>query len=49
MRMGMRTPPGQVFSQNEKAKDRKGTLIRLLKFVMENRSEEHTSELQSPS
>ena len=36
MRMGMRTPPGQVFSQNEKAKDRKGTLIRLLKFVMEN-------------
>ncbi len=36
MRMGMRTPPGQVYSQNEKAKDRKATLLRLLKFVMEN-------------
>ncbi len=34
MRMGMRTPPGQVFSQNEKARDRKATLLRLLKFVM---------------
>lgn len=32
----MRTPPGQVYSQNEKAKDRKATLLRLLKFVMEN-------------
>ena len=34
--MGMRTPPGEVFSHNEKARDRKATLLRLLKFVMEN-------------
>jgi len=34
MKMGMRTPPGQVFSHNEKARNRKATLLRLLKFVM---------------
>ena len=32
--MGMRTPPGQVFANNEKARDRKATLLRLLRFVM---------------
>ena len=36
MRMGMRTPPGEVFAHNEKAKDRKGTLLRLLRFVMQH-------------
>ena len=36
MRMGMRTPPGQVFANNEKARDRKATLLRLLKFVMQH-------------
>ena len=35
MRMGMRTRPGEVFANNEKAKDRKGTLLRLLRFVMQ--------------
>ena len=34
--MGMRTPPGQVFANNEKARDRKATLLRLLKFVMQH-------------
>ncbi|MBP5386566.1 MAG: ABC transporter ATP-binding protein [Prevotella sp.] len=34
MRMGMRTRPGEVFANNEKAKDRKGTLLRLFRFVM---------------
>ncbi|MBQ4223636.1 MAG: ABC transporter ATP-binding protein, partial [Prevotella sp.] len=33
--MGMRTHPGEVYSQNEKAKDRKATLLRLFKLVME--------------
>ena len=33
--MGMRTRPGEVFANNEKAKDRKGTLLRLLRFVMQ--------------
>ena len=32
--MGMRTRPGEVFANNEKAKDRKGTLLRLFRFVM---------------
>ncbi len=36
MRMGMRTRPGVVFANNEKAKDRKGTLLRLLHFVMQH-------------
>ena len=36
MRMGMRTPPGQVYANNEKARDRKATLLRLLKFVMQH-------------
>ena len=36
MRMGMRTPPGEVFAHNEKAKDRKATLLRLLRFVMQH-------------
>ncbi len=36
MRMGMRTRPGEVFANNEKAKDRKGTLLRLLHFVMQH-------------
>ena len=35
MRMGMRTRPGEVFANNEKAKDRKGTLLRLFRFVMQ--------------
>ena len=35
MKMGMRTHPGEVYSQNEKAKDRKATLLRLFKLVME--------------
>ena len=34
--MGMRTPPGQVYANNEKARDRKATLLRLLKFVMQH-------------
>ena len=34
--MGMRTRPGEVFANNEKAKDRKGTLLRLLHFVMQH-------------
>ena len=34
--MGMRTPPGQVYANNEKASDRKATLLRLLKFVMQH-------------
>jgi ATP-binding cassette subfamily B protein len=34
--MGMRTRPGVVFANNEKAKDRKGTLLRLLHFVMQH-------------
>ena len=33
--MGMRTRPGEVFANNEKAKDRKGTLLRLFRFVMQ--------------
>ena len=32
----MRTPPGEVFAHNEKAKDRKATLLRLLRFVMQH-------------
>ncbi len=32
----MRTRPGEVFANNEKAKDRKGTLLRLLHFVMQH-------------
>ena len=32
----MRTPPGQVYANNEKARDRKATLLRLLKFVMQH-------------
>ncbi len=32
----MRTRPGVVFANNEKAKDRKGTLLRLLHFVMQH-------------
>ena len=36
MKMGMRTHPGEVYSKNEKAKDRRGTLLRLLRFVMQN-------------
>ena len=35
MKMGMRTHPGEVYSQNDKARDRKGTLLRLFKLVME--------------
>ena len=31
----MRTRPGEVFANNEKAKDRKGTLLRLFRFVMQ--------------
>ena len=34
--MGMRIPPGQVYANNEKARDRKATLLRLLKFVMQH-------------
>ena len=38
MKMGMRTHPGEVYSQNDKAKDRKGTLLRLFKLVMTGNS-----------
>ncbi len=34
--MGMRTSPGQVYAQNEKARNRKDTLLRLLRFVMQH-------------
>ena len=36
MGMGMRTSPGQVYAQNEKARNRKDTLLRLLRFVMQH-------------
>ena len=36
MGMGMRTHPGQVYAQNEKARNRKDTLLRLLRFVMQH-------------
>ena len=36
MRMGMRTHPGEVFSKNDPAKNRKATLLRLLRFVMKH-------------
>ena len=32
--MGMRTHPGEVYSKNDPAKNRKATLLRLLRFVM---------------
>ena len=36
MRMGMRTPPGEVYSKTQTAKNKKATLVRLFKFVMQN-------------
>ncbi len=36
MRTRMHTPPGEVFAHNEKVRDRKGTLLRLLRFVLQH-------------
>jgi len=34
--MGMRTPPGQAYAQNDTPRNRKATLLRLLRFVMQH-------------